>query len=187
MFGVSYSVDRSGEAYSANVALRRERVRGGNPLGAGIETGICPPRLPSPSLEIPAGPFCMCNPPYSIPGPVYLVYTSTDKGAFRAQQESNHTGRLLDRAPPPECGGLVERGIAGATSMVPFLLHQRRVDGAWSNAIDAHLPMSILLCRSFGEPNEPVFAGVVGRVVRKPCEALMSEIQTFLRPKSRTP
>ena len=97
----------------------------------------------------------------SVPSSVDLIHAPADKRALRSEEESDHVGRLVDRASPPERRRLIEGRIGRPAGMIPLLLHQGRVDRPGSDAVDAHLAMAILLSRGLGEAYETVLASIV--------------------------
>lgn len=105
----------------------------------------------------------------SNPGPIHPVHAPAHKRALRAQQKSNHIGRLFSRALPPKGRGIVKGGVFWPAREIPVLLHQGRVDGTGSNAVDADLSLSVLEGGCACEADDAVLACVVGAVSGKSC------------------
>lgn len=81
----------------------------------------------------------------SQPCSINLVHTPTHKRALGTKEEGDDAGALVWFTLALEGRGLVELGVIGAAVKIPRLLHQWRVDGTWSNGIDAYFSLTVLL------------------------------------------
>ena len=105
----------------------------------------------------------------SFPRPVHVVYAPTHKRAFRPEKEANHARCLLCSPVPPERRRRRERIVLCQAAEVPLLLHERRVDGAGRDAVDADLAVAVLEGRGLAEADDAVLAGVVAAVAGESC------------------